>query len=185
MDESSQKLKDAAYGRLLPSVIDRRLKPLDTLATIPILSLILQILLALLYRFITFASTVISRMWGLYHAFHATLMFVLTFWRIGFPVPHYPGPRVHEREFSVSNAFGMKDVKTIQRAFSKRNGSGGEMGRNHLTVNDILVAIMADVLDAEVRAAEAKNRHSVVRRLADRLLPSTVSFFMCVYFRPH
>jgi hypothetical protein len=179
MDESCQKLEDAAYGRLLPSVLNRHLQPLDALATIPVVCLFLQIFLAFLYHLSRLVSTLMSRFVGMYHAVHATLFFLLTYWRIGFPVPSYRGRRVREREFGVSRSFRMKEVKTIQKAFSKPRG---RIRRGHLTVNDVLVAIMADVLDLEVRSVASEAKHSPIRRLADRFLPSTVAFFMSVSF---
>lgn len=84
----------------------------------------------------------------------------------------------------------MEDIKLCQQAFSgKRAGSavgqpGGRSKVGHVTVNDVMCAVITDVCGEEVaRRIKSEKETGVWGRVQGnmrRVLPSPIGFFMCV-----
>ena len=55
----------------------------------------------------------------------------------------YDGPRPAEKEFAFSDAVSIADIKRVQKAFTRR-------GR-HITLNDVMCAVVAKTIDSYVK----------------------------------
>ena len=102
----------------------------------------------------------------------------------------YTSTRVKSREFSRSKTVSMEDIRLCQQAFSgKFPGSavkepGGRSKVGHVTVNDVICAVMADVCGEEVKrrvaAEEEKGMWVYAKSFLRQVLPSPIGFFMSV-----
>lgn len=104
---------------------------------------------------------------------------------------YQPGPRVAEREFASSTRFNIDDVKLCQQAFSgprpgyavkgvpkeKRKQARSKVG--HVTLNDLICAVMADVLAKELEGkSENQGPWGRAKKWLSKMLPSPIGFFM-------
>ncbi|PCH44092.1 hypothetical protein WOLCODRAFT_164912 [Wolfiporia cocos MD-104 SS10] len=198
MNMSSKKLEDIKHGKLLPSKIHRSLRPLDSLSENPWTSPLLQTVLALSFWLAYTVSLGISLFWSIYQAFHQAALFLLTCWRVDTLTGPQPGARVPEREFASSRVFRLTDVKACQQAFSgarpgaavagvpadQRDSAQSKAG--HVTLNDVVCAVMADVLAQELTARPADQLQGPWERVKRRLrtvLPSPMGFFIPISVR--
>lgn len=201
MDGAADKLNKAKRGQLLPSEYSKSLKPLDPYATDHPAAPLLHIFLALLFWFTYILQTLVSLFWSTYQAIRMVSTALLTFWRMEMVTADQPSRRTPHREFSSSKSFSLQDVKLCQQAFSGPRpgyavaGVPKDQRRNvrskvgHVTLNDVVCAIMADVLGNIVASKpEPTTTWGKVRRTVNKVLPTPLGFFMYVQqlwpFRP-
>lgn len=118
-------------------------------------------------------------LWTFLHFFYLLYYFSITLWRIDTVVPARPGPR--KVVFAVSKALKLSDVKTMQRAFSgSRPGKSqsGTLGHDHVTVNDVLCAIMADVISMAIRRKKEPDLLYWLKAVMEPIMPMPIAFFM-------
>ncbi|KAH9910958.1 uncharacterized protein B0H18DRAFT_1065113, partial [Fomitopsis serialis] len=104
-----------------------------------------------------------------------------------------PGPRVTEREFASSRVFSIKDIKLCQQAFSgakpgravaglpKEQRGKARAKTGHVTLNDVVCAVMADVLGKEIASRPADQLNGPwgwMKRKLRTVLPSPIGFFI-------
>ena len=120
---------------------------------------------------------------------------------------YYHGPRVQEREFATSKAvrprlvcgrsssqYPVSQVKTIQKAFSGpapgtaarrqlvKRGYKSKAG--HITLNDVAVACMSDVLQHEIdKVGKPRGLWPLFVYYADKLLPTRIGLFIPISVR--
>lgn len=192
MDGGAAKLHAARRGTARPSSLHPGLRVLDKAYESPLLNPLVTIVMFVLFWSLFLSSAVVTAFWSAYMAVHATFMYTLVAWRTVMVTPDYPGRRVQEREFATSKRFSMKEIKRIQKAFSGPNPDS-MIGRNlsvkvrsrsvlrHVTVNDVFVSIMNDVLSEVV--ALRKQETGVFWRTLDRILPNRIGFFIPISLR--
>ncbi|KAL9937761.1 hypothetical protein V8E36_003306 [Tilletia maclaganii] len=197
LEDGQQLLHDARRGRAKPSKLHPSLKPLDRYRNYIIVQLLL------LFAFwVVFAVTQLLELTGtIRQSFVTSTYFLLTCWRQLYLTSEYSGPRVQEKEFAVSPHFPMSDVKKIQRAFSgakpgswldraaKRGQFKNKTPYRHLTLNDVMCTVIADVLAAEARHQQPSSeaRRSVLywlKAASHWVLPSPISLFIPISIRP-
>ncbi|KZT64591.1 hypothetical protein DAEQUDRAFT_678332 [Daedalea quercina L-15889] len=193
MHSTADHLYAVKRGKILPSKLHRSLRPLDSLSTNPYTAPLLGILLACMFWCAYTVTTFVGLFWSVYQAVHQTALFLLTCWRVDMLTGPQPGPRVKEREFASSRVFSIKDVKLCQQAFSgprpgsavagvpkeKRENVRAKAG--HVTLNDVVCAVMADVLGREVASKPADQLNDPWERIKRKLktvLPSPIGFFI-------
>jgi len=198
MSKSAQKLKAAQHGRLPPSKIHRSLRLLDPLSKNPMTAPLLTLILALLFWSAYVVSTLVALFWSASQGTHQAVLFLLTCWRVDMLTGPQPGLRVQEREFSTSRVFSIDDVKLCQQAFSgwrpgsavdgvpKKQRSKARSTIGHVTLNDVVCAVMADVLGKEI---ETKPDHQLngpwerAKRWLKGILTSPIGFFIPISIR--
>ncbi|KZS99885.1 uncharacterized protein LAESUDRAFT_765129 [Laetiporus sulphureus 93-53] len=198
MDSAAKKLRNARRGRILPSRLHRSLRPLDSLAQNPSTAPLLEVFLACIFWLVYLVSICVALLWSVYHGIHQAALFLLTCWRVDHLTGPQPGPRVKEREFASSRAFSMHDVKLCQSAFSgpypgfaakgvpkeKRHKARSKAG--HVTLNDVVCAVVADVLEAEIVAKPEDQMHGQwgrVKRWLRGVLRSPIGVFIPISVR--
>ena len=186
-------LKATKKGKVHPSKLNRALRPLDPLADNPYTAPIVALLVACMFWWTYAAATIVGLYWSIYQAVHQVALFVLTCWRVDMLTGPQPGPRVREREFASSRVFSIKDVKLCQQAFSgahpgsavagvpkeKRETARAKAG--HVTLNDVVCAVMVDVIGKETASKPADQLNGPWERIKRKLktvLPSPIGFFM-------
>lgn len=192
MNGAADKLSKAKRGLLLPSEYNKTLKPLDSYAGEHPVAPLLHLFLGLLFWFVYLAQTTVSLFWSTYQALRMVAVFLFTFWRIEMVSEDQPGKRTPHREYSRSKTFSMQDIKVCQQAFSGPRpgyavaGVPKDKRRNvrskvaHVTLNDVVCAVMADVLGSILASKpEPKTSWGKVRRALNRALPTPMGFFMC------
>ncbi|KAK0538448.1 hypothetical protein OC835_001429 [Tilletia horrida] len=197
LQDGQRLLRDARRGRAKPSKLHRSLRPLDKYRHYASIQIIM-----LLAFWTVWATTQFLELVGtLRQAFVTSTYFLLTAWRQQYLTSDYEGPRVAEKEFSVTPHFPMSDVKKIQRAFSgakpgswldraaKRSGAKNRTPYKHLTLNDVLCTVVADVMAEEAynQTPSRSARRSITHYLKNAshyLLPSPISLFIPVSIRP-
>ena len=126
-----------------------------------------------------------------YQAVVQAALFLVTCWRVDMLTTPQPGPRVLDREFSSSKTVRIDDIKLCQRAFSgtypgsavKEMKAGGRSKVGHVTLNDLICSIMADVLGEERRyMPRDESTWGRIKVALKRYLPSPIGFFMFVPF---
>ncbi|CAD6928485.1 unnamed protein product [Tilletia controversa] len=197
LQDGQQLLRDARRGRAKPSKLHRALKPLDQYRHYTIV----QLGMLLAFWTVWFLTQFLELTGSLRQAFVTGTYFVLTAWRQQYLTSEYDGPRVSEKEFSVSPHFPLSDVKKIQRAFSgakpgswldraaKRGNAKNKTPYKHLTLNDVLCTVIADVLADEANQQESSHsaRRKVshwIKRASHYVLPSPISLFIPISIRP-
>lgn len=196
INKAAEKLEAAKRGRLPPSEIHPQLAFLDPLTYVPLASPLIQLFMIAFFWTFTFITGVISFFWSSYGGIRQVVFYLLTFWRVETLTAYYPGPRVRQREFASTGVFSIDDVKLCQRAFSgdkpgsrlnrfhitNRLGSASRRREpGHLTVNDIVCAVMVDVAGSILRDNERKGSNSNwPLRFLKRTTPTPIGFYMCV-----
>ena len=179
MDSAVEKLSKAKRGLLLPSEYNKSLKSLDPYAANHPASPIIHTFLALLFWVMTIVQALISHVWSTYQAIRMVAFFLFTFWRVDMVCAEQPQGRTRRREFSSSRVFSMQDVKLCQQAFSGPRpgyavaGVPKDQRRNvrskvgHVTLNDVVCAVMADVLASAVdrKSTRLNSSHSGESRM--------------------
>ncbi|CAL1709951.1 unnamed protein product [Somion occarium] len=193
MNNGARTLHAARRGTLLPSKVHPILRPLDPY-TDPLNVLIaplVQIFLASLF-WLTYAfSLPVSFFFSVYQALLQITMFILTCRRVEMLTAPQYGRRVHEREFSSSKVVDMNDIRLCQQAFSGLYPGSvveKEKGRRdkvrHVTLNDVMCSVMADVLAEEVISKPQDTSISGrVRKMLAKYLPSPIGFFIPISIR--
>jgi hypothetical protein len=116
-------------------------------------------------------------LWSLVHVFYMLWFYLSTIWRIEMIVPVQPGKR--EAVFGLSKPQKLSDVKIIQHAFSGSEPGDSQRGwQGHVTVNDVLCAIIADVVSAAIDRRRATHPSGPVIRWFNKVLPMPIGFFM-------
>ncbi|OSD00141.1 hypothetical protein PYCCODRAFT_1437698 [Trametes coccinea BRFM310] len=198
MDGAAHKLHKAKRGLLLPSEYSGKLKSLDPYAKEPFTAPLVHLFLVLLYWLTTAGTTLISVFWSTYQALRMVFFFFFTFWRIEMVVDETPDDhrRSAKREFSSSRVFSLQDVKLCQQAFSgprpgfavagvpkdQRKNARSRVG--HVTLNDVVCSVMADVLGHEIATKpEPRSAWGRFTRAVNKVLPSPVPFFIPISIR--
>ena len=191
MNGAADKSSKAKRGLLLPSEYSQSLKPLDPYASNFLFAPFFHLFLTLLYWLVFVAGSVFSLVWSTYQGLRMVAYLLFTFWRVEMVTADQPGKRTPHREFSSSRVFSLQDVKACQQAFSgprpgyavagvpkdQRRNVRSEKG--HITLNDVICAVMADVL-GDVIASKPPPRTvwGKIRRAVNKFLPAPMGFFM-------
>lgn len=192
MADGAQLLSDAKQGKALPSRLNKRLKPFDKYHG----TVMLQIVMMALYWLTQYINLLTDLLGCFTLAWTTSYFFMLTFWRQRYVTASYPGPRKPKKEFSVSKSIALTDVKLISKAFSgTRPGTmlDKAQGRKrharpvigaHLTVNDIICTVIADVINDELdRQPHQPGYFAAVKRVANQLLPSPIGIMIPISLR--
>lgn len=184
LNDATVLIHDAKRGQAKPSKIYKGLKPLDRWhETLP-----LQLFMFVLFWAFFVTSSIVEAVFSLYQGFYMTIMFLITFWRTPKVTADYEGPRVEEKEYATTRAFAIADVKKVQRAFSgPKPGSWLDKLQSqrpqhslmgHLTLNDVLCTVAADIIGAELHHPRCPPRHdaSFTSRLRTVLIELSHSF---------
>ncbi|CAO1635549.1 unnamed protein product [Parajaminaea phylloscopi] len=198
LNDATKLIQDAKRGQATPSKLHKGLRPLDKWQnTLP-----LQVTMFVLFWTFFLASSVIEACFSVYQGAYMALMFLITFWRTPKVTASYSGPRVKAKEYATSQAFPIADVKKVQKAFSgampgglRDKLQGGRKNRTvfgHLTLNDVLCTVLADVIGAELHQPRNALRHdaSLLKRLSQTaidashsLLPRPVTLMIPISIR--
>ncbi|KAF8587875.1 hypothetical protein K439DRAFT_1385418 [Ramaria rubella] len=191
MNNGAATLRAAKHGLIYPSRLHKSLRPLDPLARNTITAPLIRLVLVLIYWSSAIFSFFVSLFWSTYQAVHQIFLFILTCWRVNMLTADYQGPRVTGREFSISKVFDMEDIKLCQRAFSgprpfgvlralQRKSRTNYGSFRHVTLNDVVCSIMADILGEELLN---KNQKSNGMNTLKNVLPSPIGFFIPISVR--
>ena len=192
MADGAQLLSDAKQGKALPSRMNKKLASLDRFHG----TIALQLVMMALY-WISWAVSLVTDLAGCFTlAISTSYFFLATFWRQRYVTASYPGPRKYEKEFSVSKSFSLSDVKIVSKAFSgvqpgtllDKVQGGKRYSRpligTHLTVNDIICTVIADVINDELeRQAHQPGFLNQIRRLSHKILPSPIGIMIPISIR--
>lgn len=189
MNGSAHKINAAKRGNLLPSKVHPLLRPLDPYSDTSrvLIAPLIQILLLWLFWATYASSFTISLFLSFYHAAIQLTTFLLTFWRSETLTSPQPGCRVREREYSSSKVVSIDDVRLCQQAFSGtspgsavRKEQGGRSKVGHVTINDVMCSVMADVLGEEIasKPEDTMSLSRIRKTLLDKFLPSPIGFLM-------
>lgn len=192
MAEGAQLLSDAKHGKALPSRMNKKLASLDRFHG----TIALQLLMIALYWISWFVSLITDIAGCFTLAVSTSYFFLATFWRQRYVTASYPGPRKYEKEFSVSQSFSLSDVKLVSKAFSgvqpgtllDKVQGGKRYSRpligTHLTVNDIICTVIADVINDELeRQAHQPGFLNQIRRISHKILPSPIGIMIPISIR--
>lgn len=192
LSDASELIHDAKRGKAQPSKLSKQLKPLDRWSNL----LPVQVLLFMAFWVFYVASTFIELIYSSYQGVYMGVMYLLTFWRTPKVTASYPGPRVKEKEFATTQSFPISDVKKIQKAFSGvKPGSWAEPlqgGRKnhvmfgHLTLNDVLCTVIADVIGYELHHPSFQRPDTLASRfigLSHKLLPRPIVLMIPISIR--
>lgn len=177
MDDGVEKRHKARLGQLCPSEISPFLRHLNWAFEQRWLKPFVQLFLFSLYWLAAFEECIERSFWSIVHFFYTLAFFVATAWRIEMVVPVKSGPR--EAVWALSKPVELSDVKTIQHAFS-----GDRPGRNvkgdlgHVTVNDVLCSIMADVIAAAIKRNPPRGVWANLKAGCGKVLPVPIAMFM-------
>lgn len=175
------KVHNARRGRLPPEEMSPYLRHLRPIWDISLFRPILSFWLFALYWTLAISDCMVRLLWTALHTFYLFYFIPSTIWRIETVVPIRPGPR--KAVFAMSKPLKMSDVKTIQKSFSgsKPGISQTEsLGHAHATVNDVLCAIMADVISLAVNRKKEPDSLRWLKSVANFISPLPVIFFMWV-----
>lgn len=190
MNGSAQTINAAKRGYLLPSKVHPLLRPLDPYSDTSrvLIAPLIQLILVSLF-WVTYMSTfTISFFLGVYHAAIQLTTFMFTFWRSETLTAPQPGIRVCEREYSNSKVVSLDDIRLCQQAFSgmypgsavlKEKEGRSKVG--HVTINDVMCAVMVDVLAEEIDSKpQGTSLSRLTKAILDKFLPSPIGFLMYV-----
>lgn len=179
MPLGTAKLHDARFGTLPPDEVSPYLRHLRPFWDMPLLRPILGLVLFSLYWAMELGNCIVRLLWSFLHFFYVAYFIGTTIWRIDTVVPVRPGPR--EAVFTTSKSLKLSDVKTMQRAFSGSTpgkSQSGTLGHDHVTVNDVLCAIMADVISLAIRRKKEPDMLRWAKAAIEPFYPMPVAFFM-------
>ncbi|SNX87196.1 uncharacterized protein MEPE_05906 [Melanopsichium pennsylvanicum] len=192
MSDGAQLLSDAKQGKALPSRMNKKLASLDRFHG----TIALQLVMMALYWTSWLVSLVTDLAGCFTLAISTSFFFLATFWRQRYVTASYQGERKHEKEFSVSKSFSLGDVKIVSKAFSgvqpgtilDRVQGGKRYSRpligTHLTVNDIICTVIADVINDELeRRVHQPGFFNQIRRLSHKILPSPIGIMIPISIR--
>lgn len=192
MADGAQLLSDAKRGKALPSRMNKKLASLDRFHG----TIALRLVMMALY-WISWLVNLITDIAGCFTlAISTTFFFVATFWRQRYVTASYDGPRKQEKEFSVSKSFTLADVKLVSKAFSgvepgtllDKVQGGKRFSRpligTHLTVNDIICTVIADVINDELdRRPLQPGLLNKIRHYSHKILPSQIGILIPISIR--
>ncbi|THG97098.1 hypothetical protein EW026_g4854 [Hermanssonia centrifuga] len=191
MSSSAEAVSAAETGTVTPSSVHPLLKPLDRLSepSNVLIAPLVQLFLASVF-WISYALTLaVSFGYSTYHLVLDVFLCACTAWRVEMltaPQPH-GAARTKLKEFASSASMSMQDVRTCQKAFSGRRMGAekdGKHRRGHVTVNDVMCAVMADVLGDEIRSKPVDfTLWGRVKRALAKVLPSPIGFFIPISIR--
>lgn len=177
MDEGATKLEHARFGILPPSEVSPFLRHLEPAWEQDALRPFVQVLLFLLYWAAASSDAITRLAWSLIQIPYAAFFAMYTIWRIEMVVPIKAGSR--KSVFCLSKPVKLSDVKVIQRAFSGNRPGPSQSGyKGHVTVNDVLCSIMADVISGAIERRQRREGVSLLRRITSKILPMPIPFFM-------
>ncbi|SPO24300.1 uncharacterized protein UTRI_03568 [Ustilago trichophora] len=192
MSEGAQLLSDAKQGKALPSRINKKLASLDRYHG----TIALQLVMMALYWISWLISLVTDLAGCVTLAVSTSFFFLTTFWRQRYVTASYSGPRKYEKEFSVSKSISLSDVKIVSKAFSgvqpgtllDKVQGGKRYSRpligTHLTVNDIICTVIADVINDELdRQAHQPGVLNQIRRFSHKILPLPIGIMIPISIR--
>jgi len=195
VNKGVRKLHAARTGTLRPSQLNRSLRKLDVFVDNRATAPLMRLFMILFYWILSLVLALSSFFWSTVQGVHQAFFFLLTSWRAEKVTADYSGPRVKEREFSSSKTFSMADVRLCQQAFSGPKPSGLfskieqsspiSYGRAaHVTLNDIICSVMADVVGEELDAKEERGMGlRGWRKALKKILPSPMGFFIPISVR--
>lgn len=173
------KLHDARRGMLPPEEVSPYLRHLRPLWDMAIFKPLLGLLLFAAYWITEIGDCAVRLLWTFLHFFYMLYYLSNTLWRIDTVVPARPGAR--KVVFAVSKPLKLSDVKTMQRAFSGSTpgkSQSGTLGHDHVTVNDVLCAIMSDVISLAIHRKKEPDLLYWVKAAAELVFPMPIAFFM-------
>ncbi|EST05354.1 O-acyltransferase, WSD1, N-terminal [Kalmanozyma brasiliensis GHG001] len=192
MADGAQLLSDAKQGKALPSRMNKKLASLDRYHG----TIALQLVMITLYWTSWFVGFLKDLFGCVTLSVHTSFFFMMTFWRQRYVTASYPGPRKHEKEFSISKSIPLSDVKLISKAFSgpqpgtllDKVQGGKRVSRpfigTHLTVNDIICTVIADVINDELdRQRDQPGWFNAVKRVSHKILPSPIGIMIPISIR--
>lgn len=177
MDEGHVKLYSARRGLLQPSKMSPYLRHLDRPSQQRLLRVPIRLLLLGLYWLLATAEAYQRVFYSVFHLFYGISGYLLTFWQIDMVFPPSKGPR--ESVYALSQPFPMAEVKTIQRAFSGSEPGSSQKGfLGHVTLNDVLCSVMADVVAQAIERTPKTGQWNRFKQAFRQLVPMPVTFFM-------
>lgn len=192
MADGAQLLSDAKQGKALPSRMNKKLAGLDRFHG----TIALQLVMMALYWISWFVSLLNDLAGCFTLALSTGYFFLTTFWRQRYVTASYAGPRKYEKEFSVSHSFSLSEVKIVSKAFSgvqpgtllDKVQGGKRYSRpivgTHLTVNDIICTVIADVINDELdRQTHQPGVLNQMRRLSHKIFPSPIGIMIPISIR--
>ncbi|UZJ57086.1 hypothetical protein CBS101457_006406 [Exobasidium rhododendri] len=192
MQDGHTTLRAARRGTAKPSKLHKSLKPLDTFHnTLP-----LQLVMFALFWTVSFLSSTLEILGMGYQAAMFAYYFLTTSWRQRYATSEYNGPRVPQKEFSTSRAFPMSDVKKLQKAFSgpvpggwieRAIGKPNASWWSHLTLNDVLCTIIADVIADELEHQPYEPLPGIfpqIKHFANSIFPNPIAMMIPISIRP-
>ncbi|GAC97675.1 sterol reductase [Pseudozyma hubeiensis SY62] len=192
MDEGAKLLSDAKQGKALPSRMNKKLAGLDRFHG----TIALQLVMMALYWISWFVGFVTDLLGCVTLAVSTSFFFVTTSWRQRYVTASYEGERKSEKEFSVSRSFTLADVKLVSKAFSgvapgtllDKVQGGKRYSRplfgTHLTVNDIICTVIADVINDELdRQPLQPGLLNKLRHYSHKILPSPIGIMIPISIR--
>lgn len=166
-------------GALPPDEISPYLRHLTPLWINSFTKPLLQLLLLSLYWSLEIADWAVRLIWTGAHFLYTLFFMSATIWRMDTVVPVRQVKR--EQVFAMSKPLKLSDVKSIQRGFSGTQPGPSQsdvLGHGHVTVNDVLCAIMADVVSLAIQRNPEQGRLRWLKVLVAKVAPPPVSFFM-------
>lgn len=192
LTEGKATIQAARRGKARPSKLHKSLKPLDPYRHM----IVLQLIMFGLFWAIWSIGNLIDAFNAIIQLFTFSTQYILYGWRPLQLTSDYAGPRVSKREFATSERMPMSDVRKMQKAFSGPVPGGWidrALGRKerswfgHLTLNDILCTIIADVLSDERDHQElvpAPTLRVRIQRFANKILPQRLALMIPISIRP-
>ncbi|GAA94121.1 uncharacterized protein L969DRAFT_86227 [Mixia osmundae IAM 14324] len=189
MDGGAALLADAKLGKVKPSKIHKGLKPLDKYEQQDTLAPLIHLAMAALFWTGYIVTSFLGVFYGISQALYISFMFCTTWFRIKYVTPTYAGPRVEGRVYSSSKSFDVQIIKTMQKAFS---GPAPRRGKKipsvraygHVTLNDVICAIMSDVISDVVASRDPDpGWRGATRRFFGYFLPDVVPFLIPISLR--
>lgn len=193
INEGSKTIKAARRGTAQPSKVHKALKPLDKYQNL----LVLQLAMFALFWAIWLGSTFLEVLGSISQAASFVFYYLTSSWRQRYLTSDYVGERVKKREFATSKSFPIDDVKKLQKAFGgptpggwREALQGGRKAKSwwgHLTLNDVLCTIIADVMVDEIDHQEPVDVPGLLpwlKRSVNRILPNPLCLLIPISIRP-
>lgn len=193
INEGRETIHAARRGTAQPSKINKSLKPLDKYQH----TLILQLLMFALFWALWLGSVTLEIFNSISQGAVLAFQYLAHTWRQRYLTSDYVGERVKEREFATSKSFSIDDVKRLQKAFSGPTPGGWrealQGGRKvksfwgHLTLNDVMCTIIADVMVDEIDHQEPVTIPGFwpwFKRTVNRIFPNRLCLLIPISIRP-
>lgn len=180
--KGAAKLHDARTGQLRPSEMSPLLRSVDPLWQNPLLRPFVAMMLFTLYWTLAGFDAILRIGWSVVHLLYSAFFYISTIWRIDMVVPVVDGER--RAVFSLSEPLKLSDVKTIQKAFSGNRPGKSQRGfLGHVTINDVLCSIMADVVSMAIARRQPVGWNDKLKRWYGRFNPMPIALFIPISVR--